>query len=147
MTSGVDLSGEAVLEMASSPMQIRNAVEGEVRFHDGEDGAYTDLEVDLNLNALAIGFGLENIEYEPESFRGLVYRVDKPAATALLFEDGQITVVDGQTKSNAGQAIETTIERIQDLNLAGGFPDQWTVQYEKTEVDESVPSFTDTNND
>lgn len=32
----------------------------------------------LNLNAFAIGFGLENIEYEPEQFPGLVYRMSSP---------------------------------------------------------------------
>jgi transcription initiation factor TFIID TATA-box-binding protein len=35
-----------------------------------------DLGVDLNLNAIAIGLGLENIEYEPEQFPGLVYRLE-----------------------------------------------------------------------
>jgi len=36
--------------------------------------ASADLHSVLNLNAIAIGLGLENIEYEPEQFPGLVYR-------------------------------------------------------------------------
>lgn len=143
MTSDVDLTGEEILEVASSPNQIRNAVEGVIQFHNGKVGAHTDLEVELNLNALAIGLGLENIEYEPETFRGLVYRHDNPAATALLFGDGQITVVDGQTESDAEKAIENTVERIQELGLVDGLPDRWTTNFEKTEVDESIPSVTD----
>ena len=34
-----------------------------------------DLGETLNLNAIAIGLGLESIEYEPEQFPGLVYRL------------------------------------------------------------------------
>lgn len=30
--------------------------------------ASADLKTDLNLNAIALGLGLENIEYEPEQF-------------------------------------------------------------------------------
>ena len=36
--------------------------------------ASADLKTDLNLNAVALGLGLENIEYEPEQFPGLVYQ-------------------------------------------------------------------------
>jgi len=40
--------------------------------------ASADLGTDLNLNAIAIGLGLENVEYEPEQFPGLVYRLRDP---------------------------------------------------------------------
>jgi len=50
--------------------------------------ASADLGVDLNLNAIAIGLGLENIEYEPEQFPGLVYRLDNPRADIRLRKDG-----------------------------------------------------------
>ncbi|MHC1636110.1 MAG: TATA-box-binding protein, partial [Candidatus Methanospirareceae archaeon] len=38
--------------------------------------ASTDLGVELNLGAIAVGLGLEGMEYEPEVFPGLVYRVE-----------------------------------------------------------------------
>ncbi len=37
--------------------------------------AISDLCGELNLNEVAMGLGLENIEYEPEQFPGLVYRI------------------------------------------------------------------------
>jgi transcription initiation factor TFIID TATA-box-binding protein len=40
--------------------------------------ATADLKSDLNLNAVALGLGLENIEYKPEQFPGLVYRIKVP---------------------------------------------------------------------
>ncbi|MCK4443711.1 MAG: TATA-box-binding protein, partial [Thermoplasmata archaeon] len=36
--------------------------------------ACADLETELNMNAICISMGLENVEYEPEQFPGLVYR-------------------------------------------------------------------------
>lgn len=36
-----------------------------------------DLNSKLNLDVIAIGVGLENIEYEPEQFPGLVYHLFK----------------------------------------------------------------------
>jgi transcription initiation factor TFIID TATA-box-binding protein len=36
-----------------------------------------------NLNALAIGLGLENTEYEPEQFPGLIYRPESHDCVVL----------------------------------------------------------------
>src|SRR2546427_656795 len=38
--------------------------------------ASSDLGTEINLNAIAISLGLEKVEYEPEQFPGLVYRID-----------------------------------------------------------------------
>ena len=40
--------------------------------------ASSDLEQEINLNTVAITLGLEKVEYEPEQFPGLVYRLDDP---------------------------------------------------------------------
>ena len=37
-----------------------------------------DLGAEVNLNTTAITLGLEKVEYEPEQFPGLVYRLDDP---------------------------------------------------------------------
>ncbi len=43
---------------------------------------------DLNLNTLSLE--LENTEYEPEQFPGMVYKLDDPTATFLLFSNGKL---------------------------------------------------------
>ncbi|MFH1229503.1 MAG: TATA-box-binding protein, partial [Candidatus Aenigmatarchaeota archaeon] len=50
--------------------------------------ASAKLNRELNLNNIA--FSLENTEYEPEQFPGLVYRMDIPKVTFLLFGSGKI---------------------------------------------------------
>jgi transcription initiation factor TFIID TATA-box-binding protein len=46
------------------------------------------IDLDLNLNTLSLE--LENTEYEPEQFPGLVYKLVKPTATFLLFSNGKL---------------------------------------------------------
>jgi len=51
-----------------------------------------DLDRTLNLNALAIGLGLEQTEYEPEQFPGLIYRPPEQDGVVLLFATGRIVI-------------------------------------------------------
>jgi len=71
--------------------------------------ASADLGVDLNLNAIAIGLGLENIEYEPEQFPGLVYRLDNPRVVVLIFGSGKMVVTGGKSPDDARKAVDGEI--------------------------------------
>ena len=46
------------------------------------------INLKLNLNFLAVE--MENTEYEPEQFPGLVYKLIEPNATFLLFSNGKL---------------------------------------------------------
>lgn len=71
----------------------------------------------LNLIAIAIGLGLEDVEYEPEQFPGLVYRLDDANAVVLLFGSGKLVITGCRSFEDAEQAIETIHARLQDLEL------------------------------
>uniref|UniRef100_A0A7C2N9G4 TATA-box-binding protein n=1 Tax=Archaeoglobus fulgidus TaxID=2234 RepID=A0A7C2N9G4_ARCFL len=79
--------------------------------------ASADLGVDLNLNAIAIGLGLENIEYEPEQFPGLVYRLDNPRVVVLIFGSGKMVVTGGKSPDDAKKAVERISEELRTLGL------------------------------
>jgi len=76
-----------------------------------------DLGTDLNLNAIAIGLGLENIEYEPEQFPGLVYRIEEPDVVALLFGLGKLVITGGKEPSDAEAAVDVITDRLDELGL------------------------------
>ncbi|WP_075937142.1 TATA-box-binding protein [Halosegnis longus] len=78
-----------------------------------------DLGATLNLNAIAIGFGLENIEYEPEQFPGLVYRMDDPDVVVLLFGSGKLVITGGKTTDDASEAAAAVTEELESLGLLG----------------------------
>jgi len=54
--------------------------------------------IDLNLNLNTLALELENTEYEPEQFPGLVYKLDEPTATFLLFSNGKLVCTGTKNK-------------------------------------------------
>jgi len=61
------------------------------------------INLDLNLNTLALE--LENTEYEPEQFPGLVYKLDEPTATFLLFSNGKLVCTGTKNRSQLDDSM------------------------------------------
>jgi transcription initiation factor TFIID TATA-box-binding protein len=76
-----------------------------------------NLETVLNLSSLAIGLGLENIEYEPEVFPGLVYRIDQPKVVVLMFSSGKLVITGGKKPQDAEAAVEHIVSELKSLAL------------------------------
>ncbi|MBT7706143.1 TATA-box-binding protein [archaeon] len=57
----------------------------------------------LNLNTLSLE--LENTEYEPEQFPGLVYKLEKPTATFLLFSNGKLVCTGTKNKAELDDSM------------------------------------------
>lgn len=72
----------------------------------------SSLERSLNLGTLAISLGLENTEYEPEQFPGLVYRPLSDSCTILLFSSGKIVVTGVSSKEVAQDQISNLKNKI-----------------------------------
>ena len=79
--------------------------------------ASADLHTILNLNAIAIGLGLENIEYEPEQFPGLVYRIDVPKVVVLIFSSGKLVVTGGKTPEDCERGVEVVRQQLDNMGL------------------------------
>jgi transcription initiation factor TFIID TATA-box-binding protein len=62
------------------------------------------INLDLNLNTLSLE--LENTEYEPEQFPGLVYKLVKPTATFLLFSNGKLVCTGTKNKEQLEDSME-----------------------------------------
>ena len=79
--------------------------------------ASSDLHAELNLNQVAVGLGLENIEYEPEQFPGMVYRVYNPKVVLLLFCSGRIICTGARVISDAEKAVDGLRKDLEDLGF------------------------------
>ncbi len=68
--------------------------------------------MDLNLNTLAMK--LENTEYEPEQFPGLVYKLTAGTvkATFLLFSNGKIVCTGTKSETEVHAALDKLIENL-----------------------------------
>src|SRR6056297_2210082 len=76
-----------------------------------------DLGTNLNLNAIAIGLGLEAVEYEPEQFPGLVYRLEDYDVVLLLFGSGKVVVTGAKETDEARDALMSVREELDELGL------------------------------
>lgn len=63
--------------------------------------------MDLNLNVLATK--LRDVEYEPEQFPGLVYKLSAAKATFLLFSNGKIVCTGTKSEEEVHAALEKLI--------------------------------------
>ncbi len=69
--------------------------------------------MDLNLNTLAMK--LDNTEYEPEQFPGLVYKLKKAKATFLLFSNGKIVCTGTKSEEAVYKAVHMLIDVLKNL--------------------------------
>jgi len=74
-----------------------------------------ELGFDLNLNVLTMR--LKNVEYEPEQFPGLIYKIKKPFPSSfLLFSNGKIVC----TGTKSEKEMKLCVEQLEkDLKKAG----------------------------
>lgn len=79
--------------------------------HDAPDVAVTnmvcsyDIGKYINLNKVVITLNMENIEYEPEQFPGLVYRISDPKVVVLIFSSGKIILTGGKTMEDVVRGV------------------------------------------
>jgi transcription initiation factor TFIID TATA-box-binding protein len=79
--------------------------------------ATADLGGELNLTETAQGLGLDNVEYEPEQFPGLVYRIKEPRVAMLLFSSGKIVCAGARSTEDVSKAVEKLSEELTSLGL------------------------------
>lgn len=72
--------------------------------------ASATLNQKLNLNAIVKGNPL--VEYSPEKFPGLVFRLKKPKTTILIFRTGKMVCTGAKSEKEAKRAVKTVIKEL-----------------------------------
>ncbi len=79
--------------------------------------ASANLNAKLNLNAIALAIGLENVEYEPEQFPGLVYRLEEPHVVILLFGSGKLVCTGARKAEQVSEAVDKIAKELDGKGL------------------------------
>jgi transcription initiation factor TFIID TATA-box-binding protein len=88
--------------------------------------AFTSLGKDIPLTKLITK--IENAEYEPEQFPGLVYRTSEPRAAALIFSSGKIVCTGAKSIEMAKVAMKKVVDRVRQTGV--NLPTKFNVQVE-----------------
>ena len=60
----------------------------------------------LNLNNLTFHLPFDKVEYEPEQFPGLIYRLDYPKVVCLIFGSGKMVITGARAKAEILEAVQ-----------------------------------------
>jgi transcription initiation factor TFIID TATA-box-binding protein len=74
--------------------------------------ASTKLDARLDIDKMV--FKLENSEYEPESFPGLVYKM-KGSVTFLIFGTGKIVCVGARTTKDIKESFDLLVKKLREI--------------------------------
>jgi transcription initiation factor TFIID TATA-box-binding protein len=77
--------------------------------------ASTKVKGDISLEEIAAV--LENSEYEPEQFPGLVYRISDPRVAFLLFGSGRVIVAGAQNEADIQRALRKFQENLDRIGV------------------------------
>jgi transcription initiation factor TFIID TATA-box-binding protein len=77
--------------------------------------ASVDLEKEYQLEKVAKNLWLDNVEYEPEKFPGLVYKMENPSTVLLLFSFGKVVCTGGKSLKDASDAIDAFKDKLSSL--------------------------------
>jgi len=76
-----------------------------------------EIDQNLNLERIAIEAGLEQIEYEPEQFPGLIYRATNSQAVYLIFASGKVVITGTSTIDGAEQLFRDLIGELSEWGI------------------------------
>lgn len=103
----VDLSLQKIIESLKK-INIDITIKPEITIQNIV--ASGEIGMDLNLNTLTLK--LENTEYEPEQFPGLVYKLREAKATFLLFSNGKIVCTGTKSEEEVHKSVDMLMENL-----------------------------------
>jgi transcription initiation factor TFIID TATA-box-binding protein len=79
--------------------------------------ASSALGKEVQLDAIARSMGFENVEYEPEQFPGLIYRINELGVSLLLFSSGKLVCTGAKKMEDVSNAVEIMTEKLSSLGV------------------------------
>jgi transcription initiation factor TFIID TATA-box-binding protein len=110
--------------MATSKTRILKKVRGKATVYTKTQNVVVSASLHRELPLERLAAKLERADYNPETFPGLILKIDVPKASALLFSSGKIICTGTKSLSEARNAIDVIVEKLEAINLkVKGDPD------------------------
>jgi transcription initiation factor TFIID TATA-box-binding protein len=119
-TRSVDKARSAVQIVAKDLKRLGIKVPNEYEVRVENIVGSTQVFTDQKLSLEDIAFAMENTEYEPESFPGLVYRVKEPRVAFLLFGTGKIICTGARNMDDIQAALVKFKDKLVEIGVDFG---------------------------
>jgi len=77
--------------------------------------ASTNLDKEMHLSSISKGLLLQHVDYQPDKFPGLIYKIEEHGATLLLFDSGKLVCTGTKSIEDATSAIEMMKEKLSSI--------------------------------
>ncbi len=121
-TGGYQIRGtdsrEALFEANDRLLQALKSIGvefSETGFHQNNAVFLENFDTSVQLEALAIHLGLENVEYEPEQFPGVIYRPPSLGTVMLVFSSGKSIITGITSRETAEEAASHLQDQLRKL--------------------------------
>ena len=112
-TKSVKQVGEVIVQVIKQLRKIGVKVKEKPKINVQNIVASGSMNITINLNELALK--LEDTEYEPEQFPGLVYKLDEPNTTFLLFSNGKLVCTGTKNRAQLEESMKKLLKRIKEV--------------------------------
>ena len=79
--------------------------------------ATADFNKEMHLSSISNALVLQKVEYKPEQFLGLIYKVEELCADVLLFSSGKVVCTGAKSIENATSAINKLEEKLTSIGV------------------------------
>lgn len=114
-SKSVDMAKKAMSKVVDD---IRNVgIKLPIKFNTKVENIVASTQIRAKLNLEDISFNLENVEYEPEQFPGLVCRISDPRVAFLLFGSGKIICTGARKIEDIHAALGKFKEKLESIGV------------------------------
>lgn len=114
-TKSIEMAKQAMKKVVKKLKESGVSVPSKYPIHVENIVASSKIEAELHLEDIA--FSLDNAEYEPEQFPGLVYRIKDPRVAFLLFSSGRIICTGAQNIKSVHRALYKFKEDLEGIGV------------------------------
>lgn len=116
-TKSIEKAHVAIKSLVKKLSSIGYKIDLEPEIHVQNVVASANLKINLNLNAILTAFGMENVEYEPEVFPGLVYKLEVPKVLVLVFRTGKLVITGGKCPKDCEGGLQVVKKQRDNLGF------------------------------
>ena len=69
----------------------------------------------MHLSSISNGLILQHVEYKPDEFPGLIYRMDDLCAVLILFSSGKLVCTGAKSIEDATKAVNMMEEKLSSI--------------------------------